>query len=214
MWNVSPHVISYSPVSHWKDRVLFGQSPPWPYSQDRNLAIAQWFLKSVSVKKELQIIAVSVHGLLQLFILLRAALKTPQMLTLFRGCTEHTNMREWSLTECKFFYWLEAYFCRCHVWGKKKVVNETLKHAKYCREAYQWSIYRLKKNKSGFWIYKTWFPPSALRAHRFVTKPLHSFITNSSLWMLNWLIRLFYPMNEILPLSQIGTPLFFPLIFS
>lgn len=29
--------------------------------------------------------------------------------------------------------------------GKKKVVNETLKHAKYCREAYQWSIYRLKK---------------------------------------------------------------------
>lgn len=124
---------------------LFGQSPPWPYSQDRNLAIAQWFLKSVSVKKELQIIAVSVHGLLQLFILLRAALKTPQMLTLFRGCTEHANMREWSLTECKFFYWLEAYFCRCHVWGKKKVVNETLKHAKYCREAYQWSIYRLKK---------------------------------------------------------------------
>lgn len=98
--------------------------------------------------------------------------------------------------------------------GKKKVVNETLKHAKYCREAYQWSIYRLKKKKSGFWIYKTWFPPSALRAHRFVTKPLHSFITNSSLWMLNWLIRLFYPMNEILPLSQIGTPLFFPLIFS
>lgn len=135
----------YSPVSHWKDRVLFGHPDP---TLRLETTILQWFLKSVSLKMELQIIAASVHGLLQLFALLMAALKIPRMLTLFRRDTEHTNMREWSLTACKCFYWLEAYFCRCHFWGKKKYLNETLKHAKYCREACQWSIYRLKKHKN------------------------------------------------------------------